>query len=75
MITIYIFQTIPSIKAKLIDNTNPLILVNNLTLTALFRRIIKFHGLNLFTTEQRKLVYQAKKFQINKIKLFMYWNG
>ena len=51
---------------------NPLILVNILTLTPIFHGIIKLHELDTFTTDQRKFVHQVK---INKIKMFMFWNG
>ena len=35
MIKIYIFMALPSSKAKLIDNKNPLLLVKIVTLTAM----------------------------------------
>ena len=37
------FLTLPSIKAKVIDNKNPLILTNILTLTAMYNGILNFH--------------------------------
>ena len=58
--TIYIFQKLPSIKTKLIYTTKPFIRVNILKLIVTFHGIIKFHGLNPFTTKQRKFVHQAK---------------
>ena len=45
-------------KAKLIYTTNPLILLNIVTSRAMFFGIIKFHGLNPFTTKQIKFVHQ-----------------
>ena len=59
-------MTFLSIKAKVIDNTNPRILTNILTLTnimtltAMYNGILKFHVSNHFITEQRVFVHQAK---------------